>query len=123
MKRFHKPINFNQIIGSELDMLSKTKLKKATYSQSSRVNMDFNTKDPSFVDLRKIIHKSKCQSKGIIKRITISHLSPSRSSDPNLKGTIARKNMHKKLMYKTANKFADFIDNLKGITKEKQQQK
>ena len=71
-------------------MLTKKKLKNATYSQSSRVDMDFNWKDPAFVDLKKIIHKSKCQSKSIIKRITISHLSPSRSSDPNLKGTIAK---------------------------------
>ena len=52
MKRFHKHVNFNDIIGGELDILTKKKLKRSTYSQSLRSESELTENNQYLIDFK-----------------------------------------------------------------------
>ena len=69
--------------------------------------------------MAKIINKAKWQFKGTIKKTELSHLSPSRFSDPNLKRATNKHYIYLKEWRRIGHKFGDFMNTMKGITKEK----
>lgn len=123
MKKFYKPVNFNDIIGSELDVITKRKLKKDIFRYSTRSERKVDPNHPEFVNLKEIISKAKCQRKGMIKNVMLSHLSPNRNSCSSLNPGASSKYKYMKQVNKTTRRFCEFIDNMKDCNKEKYQAK
>jgi hypothetical protein len=81
-RKYYKPIDFNDIVGGQLDFMTKKKVKGETFKLFNGMRRT-NKQIANSINIKTIVEKAKCKAHGSFSKITLSHLSPTRSSNGN----------------------------------------